>query len=410
MSFYSDIAHQLYTWKTKIGETKFSSPFDFIEAKHNEAPYKGKVFYENLIHAMPNHFGAKMRNDFFKEVLQYCKQKIDEIELVNTNEANKEKGYFIQHEDLMKIRKNAQYLSVENHFKNKPYIIRNQQHEVVAQVFLPLLVYIFNCEDVPYTDFDKSKKQFNGKLFQKCYIESYSKGKIDFAEDFKLSNDTLYNNSDTYIRNLHYNYFHANIKGPQTWSNNEGWNYWKNENPLLINNAIIAEYGYYSAFIAGVLDLATKHPKLFETFSVCEHKTDSHKQETENIEKDEPIEETNNFCSKMPLNFARKHFKVFVDTDSNNKSKFLTDTQFEVFIQRAFLGNQNTQKQKMNIGTRETQFIVRRFYEFYTEAIKELYENQQSRDKFIKLLTDNFENWEFEKVKSNFNKPVKRKW
>lgn len=282
MNFYEDIKHRLYVWNTKIGDTNFANPIDFIEAKHLEAPYKGRVFYENIINVMPNHFGAEMRNDFFKEVLQYCKQKIDEIELVNTNEANKEKGYFIQHEDLMKIRKNAQYLFVENHFSNKPFIIRNQQHEVVAQVFLPLLVYIFTCEDVPYTDFDKCKKHFNGKPFQKCYIESYSKGKIDFEKDFKLSNDTLYNNSETYIRNLHDNYFHANIKGPQTWSNNEGWNYWKNENPLLINNEIIAEYGYYSAFIAGVWDLATKHPKTFEAINKCEHCTPPQQTESEN--------------------------------------------------------------------------------------------------------------------------------
>ncbi len=75
MNFYEDIAHKLYVFNTKIGETEFE-PFDFIEAKHNEAPYKGKVFYQNLIDAMPNHFGAKMRNDFFKEVVQYCADRI----------------------------------------------------------------------------------------------------------------------------------------------------------------------------------------------------------------------------------------------------------------------------------------------------------------------------------------------
>ena len=77
MNFYKDIAHRLYVWKTEIGDTKFSSPFDFIEAKHNEAPYKGKVFYENLLSEMPDHFGAGMRYEFFKEIIQYCKHKID---------------------------------------------------------------------------------------------------------------------------------------------------------------------------------------------------------------------------------------------------------------------------------------------------------------------------------------------
>lgn len=328
MNFYEDIKHRLYVWNTKIGDTNFANPIDFIEAKHLEAPYKGRVFYENIINVMPNHFGAEMRNDFFKEVLQYCKQKINEIELVNTNEANKEKGYFIQHEDLMKIRKNAQYLFVENHFSNKPFIIRNQQHEVVAQVFLPLLVYIFTCEDVPYTDFDKSKKHFNGKPFQKCYIESYSKGKIDFEKDFKLSNDTLYNNSETYIRNLHDNYFHANIKGPQTWSNNEGWNYWKNENPLLINNEIIAEYGYYSAFIAGVWDLATKHPKLFETFSKCEHRKEL--QQTE-------IEKGNKAVKTIDSEPSKEKVKIIKELNAIDKNgwsyAFTSEDDFNTFVE-----------------------------------------------------------------------------
>lgn len=79
MKYYDEIVHRLYIWETKIGDTEFE-PFDYIEAKHNEATYKGKVFYQNIINAMPNHFGAKMRNEFFKEVLHYCKQKINAIQ------------------------------------------------------------------------------------------------------------------------------------------------------------------------------------------------------------------------------------------------------------------------------------------------------------------------------------------
>lgn len=89
MNFYKDIAHSLYIQNTKIGNTHFSNPFDFIEAKHNEAPYKGKVFYQNLIHAMPT--GERLadtekgetptiREKIFYETLNYCKQKIDMLE------------------------------------------------------------------------------------------------------------------------------------------------------------------------------------------------------------------------------------------------------------------------------------------------------------------------------------------
>jgi len=277
MNFYEDIAHRLYVWNTKIGDTNFANPIDFIEAKHLEAPYKGKVFYENVIKAMPNHFGAKMRNDFFNEIVQYCKNKIEGKQLILANET---KGYFIHPDDLQAIFKQADYCYLKNTFSNKPLPYRNEQNEIVAKVFLPLLAYIFSCEKIPFTDFDKSKSLFNGKPFLKYYIESYQRGKSDFEKGFKLSPDTLYRNPEAYVRNLHHNYFHAKVIGTVTRTENNGWCYWKNEIPLLINKGIIAEIGYYSAFIASVWELAEIHPKLFASFDKCEHSTPPQQTET----------------------------------------------------------------------------------------------------------------------------------
>jgi len=84
MNFYHDIVRSLYVYNTKIGDT-WLDPFEFIEAKQRECPYGAKVFYKNIMKEMPNHFGAKIRNDFFKEVLQYCKQKIDSLLESETN-------------------------------------------------------------------------------------------------------------------------------------------------------------------------------------------------------------------------------------------------------------------------------------------------------------------------------------
>ena len=213
MNFYEEIAHKLYVWNTKIGETEFE-PFDFIEAKHNEAPFKGKVFYQNLIKAMPNHFGAKMRNDFFKEVLQYCQQNI------------------------------------------KP--IHNEQ------------------------------------IKQKIESEN--------------------------------------------------------------GNAI------------------------------------------------------NVFCKPMPLEIAREHFKVFVTTESKNGNLFLTNEQLNSFIKRAVEGNKEIEKQTLNWANREKLFLVKRFYQFYTLAVDRYENTTQCKEKYIKLLTDNFTNWDFKNIKSNFANKVKRQW
>lgn len=278
MNFYEDIAHRLYVWNTKIGDTNFANPIDFIEAKHLEAPYKGKVFYENVIKAMPNHFGAEMRNDFFKDIVQYCKNKIDGKQLILANET---KGYLIHPDDLQAIFKQANYCFLKDSLSSKPLPYRNEQNEIVAKVFLPLLAYIFNCEKIPFTDYDKSKSLFNGKPFLKYYIESYQRGKSDFEKDFKLSPDTLYRNPEAYVRNLHHNYFHAKVIGTVTRTENNGWSYWKSEMPFLINKGIIAEIGYYSAFIASVWELAEIHPKLFASFDKCEHSTPPQQPETE---------------------------------------------------------------------------------------------------------------------------------
>lgn len=78
MEFYQDIVHRLYISNTKIANTNFSDPLEFIEAKHMEATYKGKVFYENILHELPNHFGAKMFPNIFKNIAEYCKSKITE--------------------------------------------------------------------------------------------------------------------------------------------------------------------------------------------------------------------------------------------------------------------------------------------------------------------------------------------
>lgn len=100
MTFYEEIAHRLFVWKTEIGDTKFFDPFEFIEEKHKEARFKGPVFYQNLMRALPNHFGAKLRNGFFVEVLQYCKRKIDELKTEKANckyrnfSANNELSYY----------------------------------------------------------------------------------------------------------------------------------------------------------------------------------------------------------------------------------------------------------------------------------------------------------------------------
>ncbi len=93
MDFYEEIKHSLYSQKTIIGRTHFEWK-DFIEAKHNEAPYKGKAFYQTLAKTMAI-TGMKIADKekgevptyqelVFLKVLEYCKQQIEKIEKPQT--------------------------------------------------------------------------------------------------------------------------------------------------------------------------------------------------------------------------------------------------------------------------------------------------------------------------------------
>jgi hypothetical protein len=354
MNFYSDIAHRLYVWKTEIGDTKFE-PFDYIEAKHSEAPYKGKVFYQNLIKAMPNHFGAEMRNDFFKEVLQYCKNRIDMYEQP-----------YEQPDFIYSITGSPAWIEWQNDSKGHGVKLdakgKGKAHALDIQNFATIAI-------------DGGIKYPEQNFYDNKFIAAINATK---------------NKAET-IRYINHHYSNA-----------------KNKDKFLKKiDSLFERQRKYPIDEKLTPDVRTV---LLEWYNV-ERVTISDIKEIDDVqEHGNTALSENHFCKRMPLSFAREHFKVLVYTDSNNKSKFLTDTQFEKFIQRAFLGNKKIPKQQINFTTRENQFVVKRFYEFYIEAVKEYYESQQSRDKFIKLLTDNFKNWEFEKVKSNFNKSVKRKW
>jgi|GEM_PF-4819720 len=90
LTFFRNIAHQLYTYNYKVGAVDFFNFRDFIEAKHTTIDFKGKIFYLNLINAMPV-VGERLAHEtrgevptykekIFKDVLGYCNQKIIEID------------------------------------------------------------------------------------------------------------------------------------------------------------------------------------------------------------------------------------------------------------------------------------------------------------------------------------------
>lgn len=117
----------------------------------------------------------------------------------------------------------------------------------------------------------------------------------------------------------------------------------------------------------------------------------------------------NSFCRAMPVSAALEHFRKLVTNNSMNGKPYLTEQALNAFIQRAFYGDANVAKQTINFNpAKERGIIIALFHQFYTIGCNEWEPNTQCQQKYVKLLVDNFNGWDLNKVKNNFTKRPKR--
>lgn len=122
-------------------------------------------------------------------------------------------------------------------------------------------------------------------------------------------------------------------------------------------------------------------------------------------------DEINLFCPRMPVSVARNHFIVLVDNNSSNGKPFLSAEAFELFMRKAIFKDKTIAKQKLNVGTREKYFVIKRFFEFYQLAVRNVYEeHSQCKLKYVQFLCDNFDNWRQSEIESNFANKTARAW
>lgn len=118
-------------------------------------------------------------------------------------------------------------------------------------------------------------------------------------------------------------------------------------------------------------------------------------------------EEINIFHRKMKLDIPRSHFRRLTTNKSKNGEPFLTKIQLDNFIQKAFLG-EKLPKQRINVAPKGEKILIQYvFKEFYNQYY-DYFNTCQVSKLFIELLTENFDNWEYENVKNSFNKIPKK--
>lgn len=160
---------------------------------------------------------------------------------------------------------------------------------------------------------------------------------------------------------------------------------------------IYSKYKFYKPYLEAKLkeleQLASDTPKLESIFFVP---------------KQADAMETNVFCEKMPFNIPIEHFKILTEKRNKNNEQFLTQKQFDDFIERAFKGNTKIPSQKFNFSSRENLKIQYLFYDFFVKTSFDYFGSIQFKEKYVKLLTENFIGWEYKNVSNNFNKKPKK--
>ena len=102
----------------------------------------------------------------------------------------------------------------------------------------------------------------------------------------------------------------------------------------------------------------------------------------------------NTFLPNMPMSAVIEHFSVFYKK-KNTKTNlpYLTQEQFINFIEKAFLGKDNIEKQSLTFSIGEKCFVISRFYNFYNLAVTSYRENGTNKAKYKSLIIDSFINW-----------------
>ena len=117
---------------------------------------------------------------------------------------------------------------------------------------------------------------------------------------------------------------------------------------------------------------------------------------------------TNQF-NKVPLLQVFRYFMQLVDETENS---FLTKEEVIKFIDKAFCGNKSLESITIQNIKGKKSLIQDLFHNFYADCTNDFqYEvTKHSKEKYVKLITDNFTNWEFSKVFKNFPSSKSKYW
>ncbi|MDP4290959.1 MAG: hypothetical protein Q8908_07750, partial [Bacteroidota bacterium] len=115
--------------------------------------------------------------------------------------------------------------------------------------------------------------------------------------------------------------------------------------------------------------------------------------------------EKNLFHEKIPVKDMRVYFSALTEEKSSSNHPFLSEAQFEAFIDKVCLGKSITTKIQIDFNVNKETSIIRRFFwDFYCHCVTHFGVSSNERIRFAKLLCDNFNNFALEITLTNFSK------
>jgi hypothetical protein len=118
------------------------------------------------------------------------------------------------------------------------------------------------------------------------------------------------------------------------------------------------------------------------------------------------LDNTPNKFNGMPVKMVWEYFKSLTITKSKNGKPHLTEEQLETFIVEIFINDNYPlpNKIELNVEDGERQSLIYKFYQFYNNSKFDYESTKNCKPKYVKLLTDNFTKYDYEKVSGNFHK------
>lgn len=280
---WGEIVHQINTGKAYQHKQDLVALFlncfvyleDKVKAYHNEHSFLPIEYLNDAVYEFRKYFPLKGRHEGFNYFDDLIEALINELKSKPVQQKS-DITYSLTSLDQDETKQTDIYNSLQADIQRNGFL-QVKLGDKTYKVYTPEMEIILTSTELPVLNTKtKAKTTVNGWDYCVSYAKAYNEGEAYFENEHKLSTNTLYGeNAEQYVKDIHYNFFHAKIT-----DFNEGWSFVKKRYPVTINHEMIKKYGYFSGIVNKVNELIKKAPNLFSTFDKCEHNLPPQQTET----------------------------------------------------------------------------------------------------------------------------------